>query len=352
MKKLFAVAVAFICGLVQAEDFYWSGKGGDNRWDNKDNWATDAALTKPASRCPASGLKVYFILDKVENHELTVTVPEGAGCSLIYVKDDTAPCTLKLVGEPLPGATRANLNNTSTFSLYGTVGTTKGVTLIVEDIAFAARPIGSLGSIPDTHIYLKNCSASFLNSGANQDVSMPGGANSSFGCTGCELTGIKILTRAAAGEDFAMGITNSTIVCGNQFSVRGPRAKIDVRDTDLTIASTFLIGVAGDSDITGYVSHSTIRNRNASGSGLKFVGDRNEFTFDHVDFSDATKSWTKIEHSGTDQVLHFINSDLNLTASSTLLGTYDLTDSVLAAVGGSYMIGSSSGLRFVCRLKN
>lgn len=349
MKKLLGIVVALFCGVLQAEDFYWSGNGGDGRWDNVANWATNAALTSPATRCPAAGLKVYFILDKVENHELTVTVPEGAGCSLIYVKDDTAPCTLKLVGEPLPGATRANLNNTSTFSLYGTVGTTKGVTLIVEDIAFAVRPIGSFGSIPDTHVYLKNCSASFLNGTASQDVSMPGGANSSFGCTDCELTDIKSLTRANAGENFEVGITNSTIVCTYQFYVRGPRAKIDVRDTDLTIAATFQLGVSGDSDITGYVSHSTIRNRNASGSGLKFVGDRNEFTFDHVDFSDATKSWTKIEHSGTDQVLHFINSDLNLTATSTLLGTYDLTDSVLAAVGGSYMIGSSSGLRFVLR---
>ncbi len=62
MRGILATLVAFACGFAVAEDFYWSGKGGDNRWDNKDNWATDTA---PATLvlAAAGGVQTMAVYD-------------------------------------------------------------------------------------------------------------------------------------------------------------------------------------------------------------------------------------------------------------------------------------------------
>lgn len=346
MKKLLGIVVALFCGVLQAEDFYWSGKGGDGRWDNVANWATNAALTSPAARCPAAGLKVYFILDTFENHEVSVIVPDGAAWGYLYVKDDTAPGSLKLFGEPMEGKTRAAVANSSPLNLNGAAATSFGVTVELENIDFEGKAFPSLGAIPNTRLVMKNCSSQ-MSAG---DITMPKGIDSSVAIIDSEILNVgKFQRDGTPGANFSLGITNSTIVCSGIFYFNGLNTTIDVLGSDLSLTSTMQFGnSSADANFKVKFANTKIRPKNTSGNTLKANAVDSEFIFDHVDFSGDTCCWKTFEQ-GSSQVWKFINSDfcLNSTLGSNgkLTGTIYLDNSVFGVTNrqsAAYTVSTGS----------
>ena len=340
MKKLLAVLVALVCGLAQAANpyCYWSGLGGDNRWDTADNWATDEALTNPAGRCPTVSDIPYFVPGSYQNHELTVIVPDGATCNKIYMKGDTVPVKLKLVGEPLPGKSRAVLANASYLYFMGSYG----MTLEVKDIEFSGQTWGNMLSLSNTHVVMKNCVCPI----GSQDFKLAGGKDSSCTFIDSTFTGIKALTRYAAGADFALTVSNTTIECSSTITFSGSRAKTEVVDSDITLASTLLVGASGDTDHKASFVNSHIRNRASSAAELKLNGNNTELVLDHVDFTDTTHSWKSITHSGGENhIVRLVNTDMFFNGTPTPKYTYYLENSVWAITNG-YALGAGTA-RFV-----
>lgn len=348
MKKLFAVAVAFICGLVQAEDFYWSGKGGDNRWDNKDNWATDAALTKPASRCPASGLKVYFILDTFENHEVSVIMPDGATCGYIYVKDDTAPATLVLAGE---GESRATFTNTNGISFDGSAAS-YGVTLRVSNISFAKKLFGTPGSIPGTRVCIDNCACDY----GTADFSLMTGADSEMVINDSQITNYKTLSRGSTSENFILAVTNSILTGTSGHSIRGRNARIDFQNSTVTAAGNLTYGEneqARDANAGMRVSFvDTTIVQNKTKADLRCYSTGREILMDNVTISGIGYFTSLV--GGVNAVTRLINTELyfNRGGASTAYsenGEIYLDNSCWIVTNGYSSSSSEDPVRFVIK---
>lgn len=335
--KMILVAVVALLGGVALADLYWSGQGEDGRWDAPANWSMNAGLTSPANRCPSSSDVVWFVLDTFD-HDIVVTVPDGSASGVIKVKDSTAAARLKLIGEPLPGNTRAAFT-TSGINFQSTT-ITSGMTVELENFAFADGSKFCNGvSIVNSRQVLKNC---FFATTAEFLPSSQAGTQLAF--VDSDLTFSSSFKRVNnPNPDFVMAITNTTLVTKNVFQLCGPSAKIDIVDSDLTASTALQFGYTADrdTDMKVRIANTTIHCR--AQSFITLTGHNNELVLDHVDSSDASVALNCIGYNGDNQTTRLINSDVYFgNGTPSPKGTIYLEDSIWAVTNNVKSNGAAA----------
>ena len=332
MKKLLLIALALVGWLAQAANLYWSGLGGDNRWDTADNWATDEALTKKSTAYPTGSDVVCLYTSSFSEHKISIIIPDGAQCGFVYVYDNGAPGTIVFTGE----GTRPSFKPNGIYHKHQANQTASGYGTEVDfvNLSLSRFPLGGVGNNTGNNcrIVLDDC----LCDCAGAQPTFYTTAGCSVEIRNSTVRNFTKLTRQASAIPFDLKILDSEISSSSYWYVTGNDSSIVVSNSTINLTGQFYF--SGASARLSF-SETTI-NQQGSSAAMTIISDNGEVVFDHVNFT-GEGSWGENKLQGQGMDTKFICSDIAFQGKSTPKGCFHLIDSVWSVGNGCYSVGDS-----------